>query len=102
VLNILAFDGVGRVHVDIHANVTPRCWRKITARGGLVEFGVPRTTMRFGRWIPLANAEALAGRSEVISIRNADHVGSWLHNHRHRAGGQKHRPLNGVRISGGS
>src|ERR1035441_5800463 len=56
----LAFDGVGKVHVDIHADVNAAVLTAITTLGGKVESAFPESN-EIRAWIPLLNTEALAG-----------------------------------------
>ena len=67
----LAFDGAGNVHVDIHANVNAALLTAIATLGGKVESAFPEYN-EIRAWIPLLNAETLAGRSDVIFIRPAE------------------------------
>ena len=70
VLASLELDKAGRVHVDIKANVSPDVLRAITSLGGTVENSFPRFNA-IRAWLPLLEAETLAGRTDVLFIAPA-------------------------------
>jgi hypothetical protein len=66
----LKFDDLQRVLVDIQAKVNDELLGEISRLGGRVESSFPKYDA-IRAWIPLSNAEALAERADVTSIRPA-------------------------------